>query len=40
MTRISYRVPRVYVGGSWVEDDLAELLGSGTAETVNEEHEG
>ena len=40
VTRISYRVPRVYVGGSWVEDDLAELLGTGTAETVNEEHEG
>ena len=40
VTRISYRVPRVYVGGSWVEADLAELLGTGTAETMNEEHEG
>ena len=40
VTRISYRVPRVYVGGSWVEAELDGLWGTETAETANEEREG
>ena len=40
VTRISYRVPRVYVGGSWVEAELDGLWGIETAETANEEREG
>ena len=40
MTRISYRVPRVYVGGSWVEAELDGLWDTETAEAANEEREG
>ena len=34
VTRISYRVPRVYLGGSWVEAEMEELQGTGEEQDV------